>query len=107
MIHITIDMNNNSTMDNQQLQKSYIDSLSEKEKQAYEIARNHLGSSFSLEKSLGFLKFCEKINKHTWPQYFAAVGPFVFYIHYMIPPASNQIQSMISVLGLLWVWIVG
>jgi len=64
MIHSIIDMNNNSTMDNQQLQKSYIDSLSEKEKQAYEIARNHLGSSFSLEKSLGFLKFCEKINKH-------------------------------------------
>lgn len=53
-----------TNMDIQQLQKLYIESLSEKEKQAYEIARSHLGSSFSLEKSLGFLRFCEKINKH-------------------------------------------
>jgi len=63
MIDVTIDINSNSTMDIQQLKKSYIESLSEKEKQAYEIARNHLGSSFSLEKSLGFIRFCEKINK--------------------------------------------
>jgi hypothetical protein len=51
-------------MEIEQLTKSYIESLTEKEKQAYEIARSHLGSSFSLEKSLGFIKFCEKINKH-------------------------------------------
>lgn len=51
----------NKNMDTQKLQQSYIDSLSEKEKQAYEIARTHLGSSFSLEKSLGFIRYCEKI----------------------------------------------
>jgi len=59
-----ITININSTMNIQELMQSYIESLSEKEKQAYEIARNHLGSSFSLEKSLGFIRFCEKIKKH-------------------------------------------
>lgn len=43
----------------EQLQK-YIDSLSPKEKKAYEIAVAHLGSSFSLEKSLGFTKYINK-----------------------------------------------
>ena len=37
----------------------YIRSLSEKELQAYLIAKSHLGSSFSLEKSLGFIKWLE------------------------------------------------
>jgi len=35
----------------------YINSLSEKERLAYEIAKDHLGSSFELEKSVGFLKW--------------------------------------------------
>ena len=34
--------------------KQYIASLSDKEKQTYTIAKDHLGSSFSLEKSIGF-----------------------------------------------------
>jgi len=33
----------------------YIESLSEKELKAYHIAKSHLGSSFSLEKSKGFI----------------------------------------------------
>lgn len=40
-------------------QEQYIESLSEKELQAYLIAKSHLGSSFSLEKSLGFIKWLE------------------------------------------------
>ena len=35
----------------------YIESLSEKERKAYEIARVHLGMSFQIEKSNGFLKW--------------------------------------------------
>jgi hypothetical protein len=35
----------------------YIASLSEKELQAYHIAKSHLGSSFSLEKSKGFIEW--------------------------------------------------
>jgi len=37
------------------LTERYIESLSVKEKKAYLIAREHLGTSFSLEKSVGFL----------------------------------------------------
>ena len=41
----------------------YIASLSEKELQAYHIAKSHLGSSFSLEKSKGFIEW--KIKHET------------------------------------------
>ena len=37
------------------LADQYIESLSPKEKKAYLIARDHLGTSFHLEKSVGFL----------------------------------------------------
>ena len=33
----------------------YIDSLSQNEKKALEIAKDHLGTSFSLVKSIGFI----------------------------------------------------
>lgn len=38
----------------------YINSLSEKERQAYEIAKDHLGSSFSLYKSRGYIEWKKK-----------------------------------------------
>jgi hypothetical protein len=41
----------------------YLDSLSPRERRAYEIARDHLGSAFSLEKSVGFVRFLDK-NKN-------------------------------------------
>ena len=41
----------------QQLMKAYLDSLTEKEKKGYEIAKSHLGMSFQLEKSLGYLQY--------------------------------------------------
>ena len=44
------------------LTEKYLDSLSEKEKKAYEIARSLLGSSFSLEKSIGFIKWKKSLN---------------------------------------------
>jgi hypothetical protein len=44
------------------ISQQYIKSLNEKELQAYHIAKTHLGSSFTLEKSLGFLKWLEKQN---------------------------------------------
>jgi hypothetical protein len=37
--------------------KEYMKTFTEKEKKAYDIASSHLGSSFSLEKSLGFLQW--------------------------------------------------
>jgi len=40
--------------------EEYLTSLSEKELQGYEIAKSHLGSSFSLEKSNGFITWKKK-----------------------------------------------
>ena len=37
--------------------KEYLISLTEKEKKAYEIAKSHLGMSFQIEKSVGFIKW--------------------------------------------------
>jgi len=44
----------------QAAQVAYIEQLSEKERQAYEIAKDHLGMSFDLSKSNGFLKWRKK-----------------------------------------------
>ena len=42
------------------LKKEYITSMDEKEQIAYKIAKEHLGSSFNLEKSIGFQKWLKK-----------------------------------------------
>ena len=39
------------------LVEEYIKQLDEIHKQVYEIAKEHLGSSFDIEKSIGFLEF--------------------------------------------------
>jgi hypothetical protein len=39
------------------LQVQYLETLSEKERKAYEIAKEHLGMSFQLEKSVGYLRW--------------------------------------------------
>ena len=38
----------------------YLESLSEKEMKAYSIAKSHLGTSFQLNKSVGFLQWKAK-----------------------------------------------
>jgi hypothetical protein len=40
----------------------YLESLSPKEKKSYIIAKNHLGDSFSLIKSVGFVQFKKKME---------------------------------------------
>ncbi len=40
--------------------KKYIDQLSKKEKHTFKIAQEHLGSSFNLEKSIGFQRWIKK-----------------------------------------------
>jgi hypothetical protein len=37
--------------------QQYIEQMDEKERQAYEIAKSHLQSSFDIRKSLGFQKW--------------------------------------------------
>ena len=46
-------------MENNQIVDEYIQSLNDKERKALEIAKNHLESSFDIEKSVGFIKFKE------------------------------------------------
>jgi len=43
-----------------ELKKKYIKQLNPKEKCALKIAQEHLGSSFNLEKSIGFLNWIKK-----------------------------------------------
>lgn len=40
-----------------QSKTNYVNTLSEKEKKSYLIAKSHLGMSFQLEKSVGFIKW--------------------------------------------------
>ena len=43
-----------------ELLKEYLSTLSEKEYKAYKIAESHLGTSFDLIKSNGYLKWLSK-----------------------------------------------
>lgn len=45
----------NSTMENNI--KKYIETFTQKELKAYEIAKSHLGMSFQIEKSIGYLEW--------------------------------------------------
>lgn len=51
----------NSNME--RYEKEYVNSLSDKERVAHNIAKKHLGSSFSLRKSIGFKQFVASKNK--------------------------------------------
>jgi len=42
---------------NKDLGKEFLDSLNEKERMAYHIAKSHLGTMFSLDKSNAFLEW--------------------------------------------------
>jgi len=42
------------------LEKEFLDSLNEKERMAYHIAKSHLGTMFSLEKSNAFLEWVKQ-----------------------------------------------
>jgi hypothetical protein len=54
-------MNYIDNMDKEQeLQEEYLKTLTEKEKKGYEIAKSHLGMSFDLEKSIGYLEWKKK-----------------------------------------------
>jgi len=41
-------------------EEQYILSMSEKERKSYEIAKNHLGSLFTLYKTAGFIQWKKK-----------------------------------------------
>ena len=47
----------------EELQEMYVQNLNEMEKQGYIIAKEHLGSSFSLAKSIGFKEWLVKYKE--------------------------------------------
>lgn len=49
-------------MEQEPLTEQYLKTLTEKELMAYKIAKDHLGSSFELEKSNGFIKWTTKLT---------------------------------------------
>ena len=57
--------NASSNKKSQQLQEAYLASLNEKEIKAYHIAKSHLGMSFDLRKSNGFLEYVQTVAKAT------------------------------------------
>ena len=50
-----------------QLEYQYLETLSEKEKKSYEIAKEHLGMSFQLDKCVGYLKWIKSKQLITDP----------------------------------------
>ena len=44
----------------QELENAYVKSLTDREFQAYSIAKNHLGSPFTVHKTNGFLAWIKK-----------------------------------------------
>ena len=48
-----------------ELTLEYVKSMSEKELKAYHIAKDHLGDSFQLEKSIGFLEWLKNRKPHS------------------------------------------
>jgi hypothetical protein len=45
------------------MQEEYLKSLSPKQRQALEIAKSHLGTTFSLERSNGYVTFVSKMKR--------------------------------------------
>lgn len=49
--------------------QAYIDTFDERERVAYEIAKDHLQSSFDIVRSIGFQEFYKDwIKKHSQPE---------------------------------------
>ena len=53
-------------MESLPLTEEYLKTLTEKEFKAYEIAKDHLGSSFELEKSVGYLTWLATREKNNY-----------------------------------------
>ena len=51
-----------SSIVSEEILNLYISQLPEKDQKTYAIAREHLGSSFDLELSLGFIKWKKKYD---------------------------------------------
>lgn len=75
------------------IMSAYLDGLSEKERTAMAIARDHLGTSFNLEKSIGFIQF-----KSKWKPVISAPEPILVLdpvpIPESIPPSAVEMETV-------------
>lgn len=62
MNHSEITESTKKNISERELQELYLKSLSEKDKKGYEIAKSHLGMSFQLDKSLGYLEYKKNLE---------------------------------------------
>ena len=75
--------------ENNELEKEYLETFNEKEKQAYLIAKTHLGMSFDLSKSIGYNDWKKKrreINLMTFYNLAKTLLLFVNYFHLLNLP---------------------
>jgi hypothetical protein len=56
--------NNMRDLNIEEIKKEFLDTMDMKTKKALEIAKNHLESSFDLEKCISFQKFLNKKQKN-------------------------------------------
>lgn len=52
----------NTTMSNKEIE-SYLNSLDALEKKTLDIAKSHLGTSFNIRKSIGFINWKQRISE--------------------------------------------
>jgi len=58
---ITI-INDSTEKELSEIEQSYINSLNEKERKAYEIAKSHLGTTFNIIRSNGFIDWKKSLK---------------------------------------------
>jgi hypothetical protein len=57
----------NTSHNTAELVEAYIKSMSPKDYLAYQIAKEHLGTSFTVEKSVGYLRWLKNKEQTTKP----------------------------------------
>ena len=63
MLGIQVTMDMETTEAQEELIKQYVASLTEQEKLVFAIAQDHLGSSFDVVRSIGFIEWRKKTNR--------------------------------------------
>jgi hypothetical protein len=64
------------------LMEMYLETLNEKELKAYAIAKSFLGTSFQLEKSVGFLRWLRECGKPWFPAEDGVLGKTIVSLHW-------------------------
>ena len=63
MLGVQVTMDMETTEAQEELIKQYVASLTEQEKLVFAIAQDHLGASFDVVRSIGFIEWRKKTNR--------------------------------------------